>query len=75
VECGTLDIHAHEFFCSPVQAQTTQEEELRKLLQAYVQQLSGNPNSEGMSVGYEVYSLEDDKTLAAYLRTQVMRAA
>ncbi|WP_312469388.1 D-alanyl-D-alanine carboxypeptidase/D-alanyl-D-alanine-endopeptidase [Neobacillus sp.] len=50
----------------PVQAQTTQEEELRKLLQAYVQQLSGNPNSEGMSVGYEVYSLDDNKTLASY---------
>ncbi|WHY83885.1 D-alanyl-D-alanine carboxypeptidase/D-alanyl-D-alanine-endopeptidase [Neobacillus novalis] len=50
----------------PVQAQTTEEEKLSQLLQAYVQQLSANPNSEGMSVGYEVYSLDDDKTLASY---------
>ncbi|CAH2714760.1 hypothetical protein BACCIP111895_01936 [Neobacillus rhizosphaerae] len=49
-----------------IQAQTTQEEELSQLLQAYVQQLNANPNSEGMSVGYEVYSLDEEKTLASY---------
>ncbi|WP_066399296.1 D-alanyl-D-alanine carboxypeptidase/D-alanyl-D-alanine endopeptidase [Neobacillus mesonae] len=50
----------------PVQAETTQEEILSHLLQSYVQPLSSNPNSEGMSVGYEVYSLDDDNTLASY---------
>ncbi|WP_462413264.1 D-alanyl-D-alanine carboxypeptidase/D-alanyl-D-alanine endopeptidase [Neobacillus sp. Marseille-QA0830] len=49
----------------PVNAQTT-EEQISQLLKAYVDQLASNANSEGMSVGYEVYSLKDDKTLASY---------
>jgi serine-type D-Ala-D-Ala carboxypeptidase/endopeptidase (penicillin-binding protein 4) len=52
---------------SPARAETTtQEEQLSQLLQAYAQQLKNNPNSEGMSVGYEVYSLDDNKTTASY---------
>jgi len=49
----------------PVSAQTT-EEHLSELLNAYAAQLGSDANSEGMSVGYEVYSLDDDQTLAAY---------
>ncbi|MED4205458.1 D-alanyl-D-alanine carboxypeptidase/D-alanyl-D-alanine-endopeptidase [Neobacillus mesonae] len=53
-------------FFSPAQAEATQEAKLIQLLQSYVQELNSNPNSEGMSVGYEVYSLNDKKTIAAY---------
>ncbi|WP_262306891.1 D-alanyl-D-alanine carboxypeptidase/D-alanyl-D-alanine-endopeptidase [Neobacillus niacini] len=53
-------------FISTAQAETTKEEQLSQLLQAYAQQLKTNANSEGMSVGYEVYSLDDNKTTASY---------
>ncbi|WP_243299311.1 D-alanyl-D-alanine carboxypeptidase/D-alanyl-D-alanine endopeptidase [Bacillus litorisediminis] len=57
---------------SPLTAQgesqpaATEEEKLQQLLDAYVAELQNHPHSEGMSVGYEVYSLEDDQVLASY---------
>lgn len=41
------------------------DERLADTLRHYVEQLKTNPNSEGEVVGYEVYSLDREKTLAS----------